>query len=363
MERKMSLELRKDCKYSLLVPTSMGIRITPINGQPVHSSDMFRMTATSAESNVASVASYLGLPVKVLTAFVKGSPIAQFIKSNLKSRHMDFEGPEVEQGNPWGYRHQINIADSGYGSRGPRVLNDRAGEVGRTLNVKDFDLDRIFGEEGVQIVHMSGLIAALSKETTQFCLDIAHAAKKYGTKISFDLNYRASFWVNREQELRESFTEIASISDILVGNEEDFQLCLGIEGPEAGGKDINIKIENFKEMIERVKKAFPNASVFATTLREVVSANNHLWGAIMAYGDDFHVIKPRDIYVLDRIGGGDGFVGGMLYGILKGWEAEKWAQFGWASGALAATMLTDYAQPADEEQVWSIWQGNARVKR
>ncbi len=359
----MSLELKNGCKYSLIVPTSMGIRITPINGQPVQASDTFKMQATSAESNVASVSSYLGLPVKVLTTFVKGSPIAQFIKSNLNARHMDYEGPEVEQGNPWGYRHQINIADSGYGSRGPRVLNDRAGEVGRTLNAKDFDLNRIFGEEGVQIVHMSGLIAALSKETTRFCLDIAKAAKQHGTKISFDLNYRASFWVNREQELRESFTEIASNSDILVGNEEDFQLCLGIEGPEAGGKDINAKIESFKEMINRIKKTFPNASVFATTLREVVSANNHLWGAIMSFGNDFYVIKPRDIYVLDRIGGGDGFVGGMLYGILKGWEAEKWAQFGWASGALAATMLTDYGQPADEEQIWSIWQGNARVKR
>ncbi len=98
------------------------------------------MQATSAETNVASISSYLGLPVKVLTTFVKDSPIAKFIKSNLKTRYMDFEGKDVEQGGPWGYRHQFNIADSGFGSRGPRVHNDRAGEVGRTLNVKDFDL-------------------------------------------------------------------------------------------------------------------------------------------------------------------------------------------------------------------------------
>lgn len=359
----MKIELKKDFAWSLLVPTSMGIRITPVNGQPVQSSELYSMQATSAETNVASISSYLGLPVKVLTTFVKDSPIAQFIKNNLAGRHLSFEGKDVPQGGPWGYRHQFNIADSGYGSRGPRVLNDRAGEIGRTLNVHDFDLEKIFGREGVQIVHLSGLIGALSVETSRFCLELARTAKKYGTKISFDLNYRASFWKGCEKELKDVFTEIASVSDILVGNEEDFQLCLGIEGPEAGGKDLAAKIQGFKGMITNVKKAFPNASVFATTLRQVINTNNHMWGAIMLEGDQWHIVEPREIVVLDRIGGGDGFVGGMLYAVLKGWEPEKWIQFGWASGALATTFLTDYAQPADEEQVWSVWEGNARVKR
>jgi 2-dehydro-3-deoxygluconokinase len=357
------MKLKQNCKYAMLVPTSMGVRITPVNGQPVHSSDTYTMYATSAETNVASISSYLGLPVKVLTTFVKGSPIAQFIKSNLRSRNMDFEGPEVDQGDPWGFRHQFNIADSGYGSRGPRVHNDRAGEVGRTLNVKDFDLEKIFGSEGVQIVHLSGLIAALSPETSQFCLEIARAAKKHGTKISFDLNYRASFWKGREKELHANFNEIASVADILIGNEEDFQLCFGIEGPPAGGEGLSAKIDGFKGLITRVKETFPNATVFATTLREVISVNQHLWGAIMLDGNNWHIAEPREIHVLDRIGGGDGFVGGMLYGILKGWDAEKWPQFGWATGAMATTFMTDYAQPADEEMVWSIWKGNARVKR
>lgn len=359
----MKIQLKKEYSYSLLVPTSMGVRITPVNGQPVHSSETFSLYVTSAETNVASISSYLGLPVKVLTAFVKDSPVAQLIKSNLLGRHMVYEGKEILQGGPWGYRHQFNIADSGFGSRGPRVQNDRAGEVGRTLNIKDFDIERIFNKEGVQVLHLSGLIAALSPETSEFCLGLAKAAKKYGTRISFDLNYRASFWKNREKELGTVFTEIAKISDILVGNEEDFQLCLGIEGPDAGGKDLAAKIETFKEMISRVKKAFPDTSVYATTLRQVVNANNHFWGAIMLEGDNWHVVEPREITVLDRIGGGDGFVGGLLYAILKEWEPEKWIQFGWASGALATTFLTDYAQPADEEQIWSIWEGNARVKR
>jgi 2-dehydro-3-deoxygluconokinase len=356
-------KLKQDFTYSLIVPTSMGVRITPSYRQPVHISREFTMQATSAETNVASVVAALGLKVKVLTAFVKGSPIARFIQDDLASRHIDYAGAEVEQGGPWGYRHQFNIADSGYGMRGPRVHNDRAGEVGRTLSIKDFDIKRIFSIEGVQVLHLSGLIAALSPETGSFCLELAKAAKETGTMISFDLNYRASFWKGREQELHSIFSQIACLSDILIGNEEDFQLSLGIQGPEHGGKELGQKIDSFKEMISRVKLAFPETSVFATTLREVRSANSHLWGAIMLGGNEWHVIEPREISVLDRIGGGDGFVGGMLYGILKGWEPEKWLQFGWANGALVVTLLTDYSQPADEEQIWSIWEGNARVKR
>ena len=210
---------------------------------------------------------------------------------------------------------------------------------------------------------MSGLIAALSPQTSRFCLELARAEKKLRHARLLRLNYRASFWVNRESELHDIFTEIASIADILIGNEEDFQLCLGVQGPEAGGKDIAAKIDSFKEMIQRVKAQFPGASVFATTLREVVSVNEHIWGAIMFDGCEWHIAEPRPITVLDRIGGGDGFVGGMLYAILRGWDSSDWVKFGWASGALATTFLTDYAQPADEAMVWSVWSGNARVKR
>ena len=289
--------------------------------------------------------------------------MSQLIKENLRSRGMDYEGPSLPQGGPWGYRHQINIADSGYGLRGPRVWNDRAGEVGRAMRMEDFDIDRIFSEEGVKLMHLSGLIASLSPETGKFCLALAQTARRYGTAISFDLNYRASFWEGREQELREIFSSIASEADILIGNEEDFQLCLGIEGPEAGGKDLAAKTDAFIEMMGRVRKAYPNAKILATTLREVIDTNKHLWGAIVIDEDNTQIIQPREIRVLDRIGGGDGFVGGLLYGVLKGWECEKYAQFAWASGVLAVSDTTDYAHPTDEEQIWSIWKGNARVKR
>lgn len=357
------MKFRENCAYALATVSSMGVRITPVDRQPVHTSHTFEMQSTSAETNVLNVSASLGLKTKVLTRFVKDSAIAAFIKSELRRRGIDYEGAEIPQGGPWGYRHQFNIADSGFGLRGPRVLNDRAGEVGRTLQASDFDLERIFGQEGVAVLHLSGLIAALSPETTQCCLEVARAAKAHGTRISFDLNFRASFWEGREEELRRDFQEIAGLSDILIGNEEDFQLALGIDGPEAGGKGIAAKIDGFKGMIEEVRKAYPNVSVFATTLREVFNANCHNWGAIMLADGEWVVEMPREIQVMDRIGGGDGFVGGFLYGLIQGWENEKCLHFGWATGALAASMLTDYGTPADEDQVWSIYKGNARVKR
>ena len=357
------MNLKKEYRYAIASPTSMGLRITPENRMAVQNSNLFYLQATSAESNVLNIASSLGRECLVLTKFVKGSPMADLIKRQLRARNIRFEGLEVEQGGPWGYRHQFNIADSGFGLRAPRVWNDRAGEIGRTLCITDFDVERIFDAEGVGILHISGLIAAMSEDTTKCCLALAKAAKQYGTLVSFDLNYRASFWKGREEELSQAFHEIASCADILIGNEEDFQLCLGFKGPEAGGRDLAAKIESFKAMIAQVKQKYPNAQMFATTLRQVISANEHLWGAIVLAGDEWYVEEPREIQVMDRIGGGDGFSGGLLYGVLNGWAPEQCLQFGWASGVLAASSLNDYAEPADEKQVWDIYKGNARVQR
>ena len=359
----MELNVKSNVKYALACVTSMGVRITPADRMSVHNSNEFYMQATSAETNVLNVASSLGRPCLAMTKFVEGSPVAAFIKAQLRARNISFEGLDVPQGGPWGYRHQFNIADSGFGLRAPRVWNDRAGEVGRTIRPEDFDLERIFGTEGVGILHLSGLIAAMSPETTETCLRLAEVAKANGTLVSFDLNYRATFWKGREEELRAAFHRIASLADILIGNEEDFQLCLGFTGPEAGGKDLSAKIESFKTMISRVQERYPKVAACATTLRQVISANEHLWGAILCANGAWFVEEPRPIPVLDRIGGGDGFSGGLLYGVLNGWESEKWLQFGWASGVLAASSLNDYAEPADEKQVWDIYKGNARVQR
>ena len=357
------MELKQNCRYGIVVPTSMGIRLTPAGQQPTYASDLFSMQATSAESNVATICASLGVPVKALTTLIKDDPISLFIRNDLARRGIEVEARETVKEGPWGVRHQINFSDTGFGSRGPRVSSDRAGEVGRELSAGDFDLERLFAAEGVQILHMSGLISAISENTARLCLDLARAAKKNGTLVSFDLNYRASFWKGREEELRETFTNIALMSDILIGNEEDFQQALGVEGPALEEGVAGNAVEQFKAMIGRAEKMFPGVRLFANTLREVVSANEHLWGALVKEAGKWHHIEPRPIRVLDRIGGGDAFVGGLLYGILRGWGTDAAAKFGWAAGAMAVTLLTDYVMAPSEDILWDIWHGNARVKR
>jgi len=347
----------------LLSVSSLGVRLTPFSPEPVHTSHLFSMQATSAETNVLTINASLGLRTRVLTKFVKDSPIASFIQKDLQRRGIEWIGPSIKKGGPWGYRHQINIADSGYGFLGPIVTNDRAGEVGRTLSSSDFSLEELFHSETILALHLSGLIASLSKETGNLCNDIVTIAKQHKTQISFDLNYRASFWHNRKTELSTVFQTIASKSDILIGNEEDFQLCLDIKGPEAGGNDIDSQIYSYKEMIKLVQKTYPNVSLIATTLRQVIHANEHLWGALMYKDDSFYLIRPEPIQVKDRIGGGDGFVGGLLYGLNRGFDNDRLLQFAWASGAYVATLLKDYGEPLNESQIWNIWNKNARVKR
>ncbi|MGD1823598.1 MAG: PfkB family carbohydrate kinase [Pleomorphochaeta sp.] len=357
------IKFRENAKYDLICPSSMGIRLVPKNRQPVSTSTEFEMQSTSAETNVLNISSSLNLRVKVLTSFVKDNAIASFIKNQLRMRNIEFEGPDISSDGPWGYRHQINIADSGFGLRAPKVTNDRAGEIGRELKIENYDLEKLFVEDGVKLLHLSGLVAALSENTTKFCLELVRKAKENGTLISFDLNYRESFWCKREKELREAFIEIAKLSDFLIGNEEDFQLALGIKGPEIKDSNLSDNINQFKEMINRVKIEYPKVKVFATTLRQVENANEHYWGAIMNIEDNWYFEEPRKIQILDRIGGGDGFVGGILYSALKNFNYEDWIKFGWATGALATTMVSDYATVESEDQVWSIYDGNARIKR
>ena len=356
------LKIREKYKYSMVCLTSMGVRITPMDRMTVQSGNMFRMQSTSAETNVLNVSASLGEQCLALTKFVKGSPIADFIKSELRRRGISYMGAEVEPDGPWGVRHQFNIADQGFGMRAPRVWNDRAGEVGRFIDAGDYNLDEIFEQDGVAILHLSGLIAAMSPQTAKACLEVARKARSSGTLISFDLNFRKSFWEGREEELSNVFSELTSLADILIGNEEDYQKCLGIKGPEklTGLMD---QVDSFKNMIEQAKVEFPNVKVFATTLREVISANKHLWGAIMNYDNEWYIEQPREIEIMDRIGGGDAFTGGLLYGVLKGFAPEQILKFGWGCGVLVTGSLNDYAEPVDEKQIRDIYEGNARVQR
>ena len=352
------LKKKEDARWDLVAPTSMGVRLAPDGRQQVSRSYHFTMQATSAESNVLSVPAALGQRTEALTAFVKDSPISSFIKSEMRKRGIAYEGPDRDQGGPWGLRHQINFTESGVGGRGSQVANDRAGEVGRTLSADDFDLDRIFGEEGVRILHMSGLFDALSPQSGDFCLKLARAAKKYGTRISFDMNYRASFWKGREKELGRIFRSLAEEADILM----NFQLLDEDGMPVFADLDPE-RPETFEKLMEGLQKAYPGASIITSTVRKELSACANKWGAIVLSEGKWYRAPLRRIDVLDRIGGGDGFASGFLYGLLSGYDLESCLQLGWAAGAMAVTVLTDYAEPESEQVLRRIWQGSADVQR
>lgn len=353
------LNLRKNAIYDLVVPTSMGLRMTPINHQPVNTATTYELQATSAESNVLSVCASLGLRTKVLTAFVKDHPFSSFIKTQLRARNIGYDGKVFDANGPWGNRHQINIADRGFGVRGAMVTNDRSGEVAANLQTTDFDLDKLFRIDGVKIVHISGLFAAVSLSTAKLCLEIAKIAKENGTIVSFDVNYRASFWKNRQEQLQQTFIEIAQYADILMGNEEDFQLALGIEKVAT----LQSSTQEFMQLGQLVLKRFPNVKVLSTTLRVVLSASKNLWGAMLFDGMKWIVEEPREIEIYDRIGGGDGFASGMLYAILKEYPSEQWMQLGWACGAYVVTLANDFVQIDSEDILHDVYRGNARVKR
>ena len=174
--------------YAVVAPTSLGIRIAPTQFRQVQTSDVFFLQATSAESNTLSIPASLGLPVKALAKFISDDPVSTFIRRDMQSRGITCADVYEERSDPWDNRHPCNIAECGFGLRGPRVNNDRAGEIGRTISADEFDPEKLFKEEGVAILHISGLICSLSDNSAHCCLNLVKAAKKYGTLVSFDTN-------------------------------------------------------------------------------------------------------------------------------------------------------------------------------
>ncbi len=344
---------RDNCKYDIAAVSSMGLRLCPAGRQSLFSGAPLQLQATSAETNVLSALSSLGMRTKVLTRFVEGLETSRYIKAELARRGIEAEGPDVPQGGPWGYRHQINLADSGFGCVPPAVQNDRAGEVGRSICAADFDARKLFEEDGCRIFHLSGLIACLSESTGKTCLELAKAAKAAGTKISFDVNYRPSLHAGREKDLYALFDELCGLADILSG------ASYMVSGGKGRAKDM----EEETTYIRLLRERYPGAEIVFSCCRQEKSANRHSVGAVLMENGRLFRRDPRDLDVYDRIGGGDGYLAGVLYGLVKGYAPEKCLDLGWAVSALAVSGPQDYAQPASEKQLWEICRGNAQIVR
>jgi 2-dehydro-3-deoxygluconokinase len=259
-------------------------------------------------------------------------------------------------------------SDQGFGLRAPIVFYNRANEAAAQLKPGDFDWKAIFGE-GVRWFHSGGIFASLSETTSEVVIEAMKAARAAGVVTSFDLNYREKLWktmggIERAQKVMSAIVENV---DVLIGNEEDLQKGLGFAGPEvaASAKTASSKLDTgtFLGMMEQVVKRFPKTKVVATTLREVHNTNHHSWSAV-AWVNGKAVFAPTaELKVLDRVGGGDGFAAGFIYGLLNGKTPEEAVKLGWAHGALMTTFPGDTTMATLDQVVAFASGGSARIQR
>lgn len=263
-------------------------------------------------------------------------------------------------------RNGLNFTERGYGVRAAKGVSDRGHTAVSKLKPGDIDWEEIFGKAGSRWFHTGGIFAALSESTAEVAIEACRMAKAHGTMVSYDLNYRPSLWkaIGGQAKAREVNRAIAPYVDVMIGNEEDFTACLGFEVEGLSEHITGIKTEAFQKMIEQAVAAFPNFKVAATTLRDVVSASINDWGAICWHDGKFHEAthRPR-LEIMDRVGGGDSFASGLIYGFMEFNDAAMAVEYGAAHGALAMTTPGDTTMVTLEEVKKLAGGGSARVDR
>ncbi len=263
-------------------------------------------------------------------------------------------------------RNGLNFTERGFGIRGAVGIPDRGNTAASQLKPGDFDWDYIFGKLGVRWLHTGGIFAALSESTAAITIEAVKAAQKHGTIVSYDLNYRPSLWksIGGLKKAQEVNREIARYVDVMIGNEEDFTASLGFEVEGADANLSHIETEAFKKMITKAVSEFPNFKVAATTLRKVITATVNDWSAICYYNGKFHESRQyKELEILDRVGGGDSFASGLIYGFLSTGDAQKAVEYGAAHGALAMTTPGDTSMVNQKEVEKVMGGGSARVVR
>ncbi|MBE0545233.1 MAG: sugar kinase [Verrucomicrobia bacterium] len=363
----LQIKPANQCAFDLIALGEIMLRLDPGEGR-IRTAREFRVWEGGGEYNVArGLRRCFGLRTAVCTAFADndvGRLLEDFILQGGVStefiRWLPFDGVGRT------VRNGLNFTERGFGVRGAVGVSDRGHSAASQLKPGDFDWDHLFGKLGVRWLHTGGIFAALSDTTPQLVIEAVKAANRHGTMVSYDLNYRPSLWksIGGQPRAQEVNREIARYVDVMIGNEEDFTACLGL--PVAGADEnlLHLEVSAFKRMIETAVKAFPNFKATATTLRAAKTATLNDWEAIAWMGGKFYESrKYPGLEILDRVGGGDSFASGFIYGLMTTGDAQQAVDYGAAHGALAMTTPGDTSMASKSEVEKLMKGGGARVQR
>ncbi len=365
----MSLPIKPHgtCTFDQISLGEIMLRLDPGEGR-IRTARQFTAWEGGGEYNVArGLRKCFGLRTAVVTAFVDnevGHLIEDFIMQGGVAT--DFIQWRADDGIGRTVRNGLNFTERGFGIRGAVGVPDRGNTAASQLKPGDIDWDHIFGKVGARWFHTGGIFAALSETTAAVTIEAVKAAKKHGTIVSYDLNYRPSLWksIGGQAKAREVNREIAKYVDVMIGNEEDFTASLGFEVEGVDHAISTIETDAFRKMIEKAVHEYPNFKVAATTLRRVITATKNDWSAICWHdGQFFDSRQYPELEILDRVGGGDSFASGLAFGFLEFNCPQKAVEYGAAHGALASTTPGDTSMATRAEVEKQIKGGGARVVR
>ena len=364
---KLDLNLKQSAAFDAVSLGEVMLRLDPGEGR-IRTARQFRAWEGGGEYNVVrGLRRCFGLKTAVITAFAEnevGYLMEDFILQGGVDTSLIRWMPTDGIGRVC--RNGLNFTERGFGIRGAVGCSDRANTAISKATPEDFDFDYIFGTLGAKWLHTGGIYAALSEQSCETVLAAIKAAKKYGTVVSYDLNYRPSMWsaIGGKEKAQEVNKEIAKYVDVMIGNEEDFTACLGfeIEGNDENLKTLNL--DGYKKMINKAAATYPNFKAVATTLRTVKTATVNDWSAICwANGEIFKAKDYNGLEILDRVGGGDSFASGLIYGLMTTGDAELAVNYGAAHGALAMTTPGDTTMARKKEVEALMGGAGARVQR
>ena len=363
----LPLRKKEDCRWDIVSLGEVMLRLDPGDVR-VSTARSFQVWEGGGEYNVArGLRRCFGLRAAVVTALAD-NPVGRLVEDLMLQGGLDLSHlrwvPYDDVGRA--VRNGLNFTERGFGVRAALGCSDRGHTAISQLKPGEIDWDLIFGSEGARWFHTGGIFSALSDTTPQVAREAMEAARRHGTVVSYDLNYRASLWksVGGRAKAIDVNSQLAPLIDVMIGNEEDFTAALGFTVESAGEDLSHLDTANFRSMMKQVSGKYPNLKVVATTLRTARTATRNDWGAICFCGGEFYEARPMpDLEIFDRVGGGDSFASGLIYGFLAG-HTPQWAvDCGCAHGALAMTTPGDTTMATLAEVERVMTGGTARVQR